>query len=196
MADNIVPMDISTDIDIDLVDRDTFLSFVDHIPGLNSDKVTRHTVGVYFQDIPMDPLLGTSAFDFKESADLGYFKIDFLNNSSYAGITDDAHLDRLINMEPVWELLEYRDIVEQLPHIHSYYARILQSKPTSIEQLAMFLALIRPGKKHLIDEDWDVIEETTWDKPGDDSYYFKRSHSLAYAMSIVIAMNKLVDHES
>jgi DNA polymerase III alpha subunit len=60
----------------------------------------------------------------------------------------------------------------------------------SIPRLAMFLALIRPGKKHLIGKTWKEIAETIWDKT-EDSYSFKKSHSLAYAHLVVVHMNLL-----
>lgn len=186
-------MDVNTDIDIDLQDREEFLKLVKHIPALNSDKETKHNVGVYFQNIPYNPLNQTATFDYKEASDLGYFKVDFLNNSVYKDIKNDEHLDKLIQTEPMWELLEHKEIVDQLPHIRNHYKLVSTMKPTSIDQLAMVIALIRPAKKHLIGKDWKMIEKEIWIKPTNDSYYFKRSHSIAYAMTIVVQLNKIVE---
>jgi DNA polymerase III alpha subunit len=55
----------------------------------------------------------------------------------------------------------------------------------------MFLAIIRPAKRHLIGKTWKEVSETIWDKPDDDSYYFKKSHAIAYANLVVINMNLL-----
>jgi len=60
--------------------------------------------------------------------------------------------------------------------------------------LAMFLALIRPGKRHLIGSSWAEISKTIWDK-GDDGYVFKKSHSLAYSHLVVVHMNLLCEQE-
>jgi hypothetical protein len=41
-------------------------------------------------------------------------------------------------------------MVEQLPHVHKHYDTVQSIAPKSIEDLAVVLALVRPGKKHLI----------------------------------------------
>jgi hypothetical protein len=60
----------------------------------------------------------------------------------------------------------------------------------SIPRLAMFLAVIRPAKKHLIGKTWKEVSETIWDK-GSDGYSFKKSHAIAYAQLVVVHMNLL-----
>ena len=52
----------------------------------------------------------------------------------------------------------------------------------------MFLAVIRPAKKHLIGLSWSEIAKTVWDK-NDDGYSFKKSHSIGYAHLVVVHMN-------
>ena len=54
----------------------------------------------------------------------------------------------------------------------------------------MFLAVIRPSKKHLIGKPWREVAKTVWD---DDKtgYHFKKSHSVAYAQLVVVHMNLL-----
>ena len=63
----------------------------------------------------------------------------------------------------------------------------------SIPRLAMFLALLRPGKKHLIGESWRDVANTVWDK-GSDGYSFKKAHGIAYAQLVVVHMN-LIEQE-
>ena len=58
--------------------------------------------------------------DYKEADERGYFKLDFLNNSAYTGIKDEAHLQKLLNEEPIWDLLQHGDVVAKLAHIHQY----------------------------------------------------------------------------
>ena len=66
-------------------------------------------------------------------------------------------------------------------------------KPTNITQLAAVLAIIRPAKRHLVDSDWDTIMKQVWIPPTDGTYYFKKSHAVAYAHVVVVQMNQLVD---
>ena len=52
----------------------------------------------------------------------------------------------------------------------------------------MFLAMIRPGKKHLIGKPWKEVAETIWDKT-DEGYTYKRSHAISYAHLVALHMN-------
>jgi len=189
-------MKISTDIDIDFVNRDDILRFIKHIPATTRQENTlkKHNSGVYFNPIPHDPLTGFASIDFREAEDRGYFKIDFLNNSLYTGIRNEDHLDRLIATEPLWELLEEKDVVSQLAHIHNHYDTVNLLKPKSIEQLAAVLAVIRPAKKHLIRQGWQAIMKEVWIKPDDDNgYYFKKSHAVSYATAVVVQLNLICE---
>lgn len=62
-----------------------------------------------------------------------------------------------------WEMLKDPEFAKTLPHL-AKHIRLLQSVSiTSIEELAMFLAVIRPAKKYLIPEllrcGWSGIEK-------------------------------------
>ena len=186
-------MKINFGVDIDMADRDKFLELVDVIPASikRDGEFTKHNTGVYFQPIPNFPLEGYSTIDHKEAEELGYFKVDFLNNHVYEQIKDEAHLDKLLNTEPMWELFGHKELVEQLFHISNHYEIVKQHMPTSIEQLAMILALIRPGKRHLVGNTWEVIEKEVWQKTED--YFFKRSHAIGYATLIVVQLNLIVE---
>jgi hypothetical protein len=35
-----------------------------------------------------------------------------------------------------------------------------------------------------------------WDKPADDTYYFKRAHAVSYAQLVVVNMNLLVEQQT
>jgi hypothetical protein len=61
---------------------------------------------------------------------------------------------------------------------------------TSIARMAMFLAIIRPGKKHLIGKPWREVALTVWDKT-DDGYTFKQAHAVSYAHLVALHMNLL-----
>jgi hypothetical protein len=66
----------------------------------------------------------------------------------------------------------------------------------TVARMAMFLAVIRPGKRHLVGRNWREIAQTVWEKPSDDSYYFKKSHSVAYAHLVVVHMNLICENVS
>lgn len=184
-----------TDIDLDMANRDEFLNLFTHIPAMrvHNGVKKRHNSGVYFQEIPYDPMTGLATIDFKEAEDRGYFKLDFLNNSLYEGIDSPEYLDELAAREPIWELFGHKQFVEQLTHIGNHWNIVKQHQPKSLEQLAAVLSIIRPAKKHLIGKDWPTIMADVWEAPEDDSYFFKKSHSHAYAMSIIVQLNYICD---
>ena len=188
-------MKINFDVDIDMANRDDFLKLLKHTPAsIEKDgKFTKHNTGVYFQNIPKFPLEGYSTIDHKQAEDEGWFKVDYLNNSVYSDIEDEAHLNKLLAMEPLWDLLRHSEVVTQLYHVNNYLNVLQDYKPTSIEQLAMILAIIRPGKKHLLGKSFDEIEKTVWVKPESGEYYFKKAHAIAFATAIVVQMNRICE---
>lgn len=188
-------MKIDFDVDIDMANRDDFLKLLKHTPAsIEKDgKFTKHNTGVYFQNIPKFPLEGYSTIDHKQAEDEGWFKLDVLNNHIYEDIIDETHLDKLVATEPMWELFEHKEIVEQLFHISNHFDIVKQHVPTSIEQLAMILAMIRPGKRHLVGKSWKEIESNVWVKPNDNTYFFKKSHSYGYALAIIVQLNTIIE---
>jgi len=188
-------MKIDFDVDIDMANRDDFLKLVNITPAsIEKDgKFTKHNTGVYFQNIPKFPLEGYSTIDHKQAEQEGWFKVDFLNNHVYKDVIDEQHLDKLVNTEPMWELFEHEEIVNQLFHISNHFDIVKQHPPKSIDQLAMILAMIRPGKRHLVGKAWKDIESDVWVKPNDNSYFFKKSHSYGYALAIIVQLNLLVE---
>lgn len=186
-------MKIEFDVDIDFPDREVMLKTVDCVYALASNKKQSHPTGVYFQEIPFDPLTKNATIDYKEAEELGYFKLDFLSASVYEDVRDEEHLQALMKTKPMWELLEEEDVVKQLFHVADYGWLLRKKKPTSVLQLAMLLAIIRPAKKHLQDFTWDDIEKTVWDKPTSGEYYFKKAHAISYAVAVVVQLNLIVE---
>jgi hypothetical protein len=189
-------MKIDFDVDIDCANRERVLKHMRHIPAsvLYNGKLTKHNTGVYFQNIPTDPLCGFAEIDHKNAEKQGYFKVDFLNNYIYKDIKDIAHLDRLVEQEPMWELLEHAEVVEQLYHINRHYDIVKEYRPSSVMELAMILAIIRPAKRHLIGQSFDKIADTVWQKPAGDEYHFKKAHAVAFALAICVQLNLLVEN--
>lgn len=183
------------DIDIDFFDRTTLLDIVQHRVAMrkNKDENVKHNTGVYFQEIPHDPFTNLSVIDYKSAEERGYFKIDILNVNVYENVKDEEHLIRLLNTEPNWSLLEYREIVDQLFHINGHYDIVNKLKPKSVEQLAAVLAIIRPAKRYLIDSDWKQINEEVWKVSEGEDYYWKKSHAFAYACVVIVQLNALCE---
>mgnify|MGYP005713920425 CR=1 FL=1 len=186
-------MIVNTDIDIDVADRNKLLTLIKHTPATinEKNKTKKHNTGVYFHKIPMNPFNGLSTIDYKEAEELGYFKLDILNVSIYRNITTKEQLDELLIMEPMWELLEHKEVVEQLFHVHNHFDIVNTLKPKSIEQLAAVLAIIRPAKRHLLRQNWNEIDANVWKRPQGNEYYFKKAHAFAYAHAIVLQLNML-----
>ena len=183
----------SSDIDIDFANRDQILSLLNHTSAsiIKDNKLSKHNTGVYFTDIPVDPFSGSASLDYQVAEDRGYLKLDFLNVNLYSRVKDEAHLLELMNTEPAWDKLYDREFCEQLIHIGNHYDTLIKMPEVvnSIPRMAMFLSVIRPAKRHLIGQKWADVAKTVWDKPADDSYYFKKSHAVAYATLVVVNMN-------
>lgn len=178
------------DVDIDFGNRDLILDKLDHTIASLKNK-SKHNTGVYVTSIPKDPLSNQSTVHYKEAAERGYFKLDFLNVSVYNEVQSEEHLQALMNQEPDWKLLENRQFVDRLFHLSGYSNLTHKLKPTSIPQLAAVLAIIRPSKKYLLNKDWTTILKEIWLKPDDGSYYFKKAHATSYAVAVVVQMNLL-----
>jgi Bacterial DNA polymerase III alpha subunit finger domain len=185
----------TADIDIDFADRNAALQLFDYTQAsqLVHGTLEKHNVGVYLHDVPIDPITGCCSLPYNKAEELGFFKIDFLNIYVYQNVKDEEHLLKLMNTEPIWELLEDKEFVNDLFQINGHFDVVSRLKPKSIDELAMVIALIRPGKKHLINQGWDKIKKHIWTKNPDDDYVFKRSHAISYSMAIVVQMNLKVE---
>ncbi len=187
------------DIDIDFANRAKALELFKHVTAsIKEDNGTfkKHNTGVYCTPFPYNPFTGLITIDYKEAEDRGYFKIDFLNVSVYEGVRDRKHLKTLMETEPLWDLLEQDEFANLLFHVNGHGYLMRQMKPTSIEELAMCLALIRPAKKHLIGKSFTEIGKTIWEKPENGDYYFKKAHAIAYAHVVVVQMNLICEQIS
>jgi hypothetical protein len=183
------------DIDIDFLDRDQSLKLFKHIGASRYDdnKLVKHNTGVYLHDVPVNAVTGLCAVPYETAEDRGYFKIDFLNVSIYKGVRDEAHLIQLMETEPLWDLLEQDDFSNLLFHVNGHGGLLQQMKPTSVEQLAAVLAMIRPAKRYLIGKPWTTVMTEVWTKPANGDYFFKKSHATAYAVAVVVQMNLICE---
>ena len=182
------------DIDLDFFNRNEALQHFKHIVASRKDRDTliAHNSGVYVHDIPHDPLTKLSTIDYKTAASRNYFKIDFLNVSVYQGVTDADHLTRLMETEPIWELLLQDDFTDLLFHLNGHGDILRKTPPISVEQLAAVLAMIRPAKRYLIGSDWTTIMNEIWIIP-ESLYYWKKSHAFSYATVVIVQMNLICE---
>ena len=183
------------DIDIDFADRTHILEKITHISAsIQDDTVNKkHNTGIYCTNIPHNPFTGISTIDYKEAEERGYFKIDLLNVSVYKDIRNEEHLIELMNTEPLWDLLQDDQFVSMLFHLNGHGDVLRKTYPTSVEQLAAVLAMIRPAKRYLIGKDWTTVMNEIWTKPDNGEYYFKKAHAVAYAVAIVVQMNLICE---
>lgn len=183
------------DIDIDFFDRSLILDRIKHIAASRQDKNTlvKHNTGVYLHEIPFDCLGNFSSISYDQAEEQGYFKIDFLNVGMYKDVKNEEHLIRLMNTEPLWDLLEQDDFVDLLFHVNGHGNILRQMKPHTVEHLAAVLAIIRPAKRHLIGKSWKEVLEQVWVKPENNEYFFKKSHATAYAVAIIVQMNLICE---
>ena len=183
----------NTDVDIDFADRNDILKLIKHTSAMqnNDQGIRRHNSGVYVTDIPYNPLTDTASIDYQTAEERGYFKIDFLNVNVYKLIKDQAHYDELMVRDVPWSRLKDKTFFEQVIHIGNHYDLVGELALDTIPRMAMFLALIRPAKRHLVGKTWADISKDIWTKT-DDQYFFKKSHAVSYALLVTLHM-KLLD---
>jgi len=186
-------MKFTSDIDIDVADREQALEFFKQTPAsiLRDGKYVKHNTGVYFTDMPADPFTGYASIDHETAEDRGYIKLDILNVGLYSQVRDEAHLDQLMAQEPNWARLYESEFCSQLIHIGNHYDTLIKMPEAvnTVEKLAMFLAVIRPAKRHLVGKPWIEVAKTVWEKPADDTYYFKKAHAISYAHLVAVNVN-------
>lgn len=186
---------MSADVDIDFADRDHALQLIRHTPArqIVQGIPRRHASGVYVTAIPTDAVLGTAAIDYESAESRGYFKIDFLNVSVYQLIRDQAHYDAMLTRTPPWQRLwQDPEWAAQLIHVGNHVRLLQRMQPDSVERMAAFISVIRPGKAHLQGVSWSEVFESVWDGDASRGFVFKKSHAVSYAVLVALHMN-LVD---
>jgi hypothetical protein len=185
------------DIDIDFPDRTKVLDIVKHVPAVMAEG-KKHNTGVYCHEIPTNPLTGMATINYESAEERNYFKIDFLNVSVYndPSIQSEQDIVRLLSVEPLWDLMYEKEVCDQLFHINGYHTLLAQLKPKTILELATVLALIRPGKKHLVpvvaEKGFQAVQNEVWVKT-EEAYSFKKSHAVGYAHVIVMQLNLICE---
>lgn len=188
------------DIDIDVKDRNEVLKLFEgqyiEASMLMDGEFKKHPTGVFFQDVPIDPFSGRCVFPSgKKSGDIsdekGLFKLDVIPNHGYTYVTGYNDLNEILDMPIEWELLEHKEVVTKLQHIGNHSDIVFAYAPKSLEDLACLIAIIRPAKRYLVGEPWDVVKANIWKKEGDE-YAFKKSHAFGFALMIVVQLNSMI----
>lgn len=185
-----VEMDIDIDFQSNFDPRRLFKQAV-AASMVKNNELSKHPCGHYVQAIPVDSVTGLAAIPYEEAEVLGYFKIDFLHLSLLDNFETKTQIRELLKKEPDWALLQDPTSVAKLFQIHKHEKLLSQVRPTSVQELADCIALIRPAKRHLIHEylkNKDRIRQTLYQKD-DSGYYFKRSHAISYALTIVLQLH-------
>lgn len=160
---------------------------------VNNEKIQKHPAGVYFQTIPTDPVTALSAIPYNRAEDYGFFKVDFLHLSLLDYFDNKKQLRKLMNTEPDWSLLADEAVTSQLFQLRNSHDLLQFIKPTSVEEVADCIALIRPAKIHLQDN-YVLNKERTrkelYQMPLPTGC-FKRAHAIAYAFNVVVQLHLL-----
>lgn len=187
------------DIDIDVLDRNHALSGLTFIKAsmAQDGDLKRHPTGVFFQDIPVDPISGLSVFpsgkkSFDLADEMGFYKVDFIPNSAYQYVDSPDHLNKLLDKPIDWDLFLCENVVNKLQHINSHFEIIDAYEPKSVVDLACLIAIIRPAKRRLIGQPWETVREQIWQKEG-DQYAFKKSHGIAFALMITVQLQSMIE---
>jgi len=185
---------MSSDIDIDLPSNvkieKLFPTWV-KASIKTAGELSPHPCGWYPQQIGCDPITGLSAAPYDMAEEIGYTKIDFLHLHVYEKLASRIELEQMVMKEPDWGLLRLPTVVAKLFQLSNHYKLLDELRPTSVEELADIMALIRPGKSNLIEIykiNKALARRTLWAK-GKEGYTFKKSHAAAYAMVVVVQLH-------
>jgi DNA polymerase III alpha subunit len=183
------------DIDLDFPPSfDPRTIFPQAVPAsmVRDGDLAKHPCGHYLQNIPVDNVTGWAAIPYEEAEVMGYFKIDFLHLTTLDYFESKKEIRALLKREPDWDILMNEEHVQKLFQISKHHYLISQVRPKSVQELADVVALIRPNKRHLLQEykqNKEKIRPQLYRRGSDDKSSFKRSHALAYAMTIVLQLH-------
>lgn len=186
---------MTPDIDIDFQTTFDPTNYIpDAIPAsmVKKGELVKHPCGYYLQTIPTDSITGLSAIPHDRAAEFGYFKIDFLHLSLLDNFTNKQEIRDLLKIEPNWSLMTDPTVVPKLFQLHRNYPLLVRVKPQSVQEVADCIALIRPNKRDYLEPyllDREKVRPYLYRQQDDDKSSFKRSHSIAYALTVVLQLH-------
>ena len=155
-------------------------------------ELKKHNAGIYFQNIPVDHQTGFAAIPFKQAQEMDYFKIDFLHLSFLDNFGSKREIRALLQKEPDWLLMQSPEVISKLFQIHNHIETVQRIKPQSTQELADCIAIIRPGKRYLLEaylKDRNAVRPHLYTKPEDGRAYFKKPHAISYALTIILQLH-------
>lgn len=186
---------MTPDIDIDFqstFDPTTYFKAAIPASMVKKGELSKHPCGHYFQAIPIDPVTGLAAIPYGQAAEFGYFKIDFLHLSLLDNFSSKQEIRDLLKIDPDWSLLTDPAVVPKLFQLHRNYALLSRVRPRSVQEIADCIALIRPGKRDYLEPyllDRDKVRPYLYRLEEDNKSSFKKSHSIAYALTVVLQLH-------
>ena len=183
-------MDIDIDFRSDFDPRKIFDQAIS-ASMLRGNELVKHPCGHYFQTMPVDPLTGLAAIPYEEAECLGFFKIDFLHLSTLDHFSNKEQIRELLKLEPDWDLLLDVNHVRKLFQISKHEELLATLRPRSVQELADCIALIRPGKKHLLSayvKNKEAVRKELYQRPLPKGCY-KKAHAISYALTIVLQLH-------
>jgi len=110
----------------------------------------------------------------------------------YQLIKTPEHYEQMLAETPPWSRLwTDPEWAQQLVHIGNYTELLKTMRPDSIPRMAAFISIIRPGKAHLQNKDWNTVFASVWDGDASRGFVFKKSHAISYAALVTLHMNLL-----
>lgn len=183
--------DIDLDFPTNYKPSDTFPKIV-HASSVQKGELVKHPCGCYFQEIPVDEVTHFAAIPYDKAEEFGYFKIDFLHLGVLDNITSKQEIRQLINDEPDWSILWNKEHTHKLFQLHKHFDILNEIRPTSVIEVADCIALIRPNKRSYLDaymRDKYKTRPNLYRQAGDNKSVFRKSHAIAYALTVVIQLH-------
>jgi DNA polymerase III alpha subunit len=145
---------LNMDIDIDF--PSTFnptCIFKQAIPAsmIKNRQLVKHPCGYYFQNMPVDEYTELAAIPYEEATALGFFKVDCLTLHVLDNFKTKTEIRNLLKKEPDWKLLQDPNHVAKLSQVKNNALLLQDLKPSSAQELADAIAIIRPGKRYLLE---------------------------------------------
>lgn len=158
---------------------------------VNNGRFRKHPAGVYFQKLPSEPTQDIACVPYDIAPHFDLFKVDFLHLSLLDVFDSKAQIRELMTKDPNWNMLEDEDVVAELFQLKNHYDVIQLVQPRSIQELADCVALIRPGRRYLLDQykaDPVWARRELYKQPLPKGC-FKKAHAIAYAFNISLQLH-------
>ena len=182
------------DIDIDISPKTKISKIFPEWPRaslVKDEKLHPHPCGYYQQEMAKDDITGLAAIPHNFAEDIGYVKLDFLNLNFYQSFSSRQEIEELLKEDPDWGLLLLPSVQGKLFQLAKHGELLNEVRPRSIDEIADVMALIRPGKRILLGlykKDRINTRKMLYFKD-ETGFAFKRAHSYAYAMVVVLQLH-------